>query len=538
MARAEAERLKHILEKASAWPIWNPSGVGGQSSPLATQVGSFGRTMRDIELWVALRESDRDKIKSLIGWPSDRDYRVDPLADRIANAYADLLFGEDPEITPGSDDDDDNMTELIEANALPSELRRAAADSSSEGEIWWRIYTDPMQAERPLVEFVSRLDVVPLFRGRKIVACAFVSTLTPEELQREKGVTEIVQYRHIEIQTDTLTWNLLYKGSMHTLGVQMKLKDHPETADFPDEWKHGIPEMLAGRVPNKLGRDWRLGVSDFAGVKDQLLDLNEARSIMAENARLTAKARMVVPMEAVKNGEFDAGSDVIVHEGLDLDLSGRAPGPYAVLEFNFQAGALLEHINSLTSTALTRVGLAEQFVGSANGAFEGNAGATGTALRTRLIPTTLAAQGKGRFWDDALPKILHLLARVDALPTRLGGFDHQWSSEEPPAIERGSVLPEDLVEETNRHVAAVGGEVESIETAVRQLHPDWSEEEITNEIDRIKEDRAAGLTEPAPPGFTPRGNPAAPGGQPTAEENPEEGGTTPPRPEATGPESQ
>jgi len=500
----EADALQEIIERAKQWPIWSADAAGG---PLTTnvyaQAGKYGQSLRDIALWVAMRESDRARLQQEINWDKDREYRVDPLPERMAEAFSDLLFGEDPEFkAPGGEDDQKLLDEIVRENDLASELRRWCTECVSEGEIWWHIYVDPaVSAEVPIVEAASRLDVIPYFLGRRVGAAAFVETLFTQDVTIENA-QKVIYWRHIEIQTDELVRHFLYQGTWDNLGDRVPLGQTPETAELEPEWSHGLPVMLAGRVPNKLGRDWRLGISDFQGVKDLILDLNESRTIMAENARNTAKARMVVPASALdEDGKFKAGDDVVVAESLDesLDNTGKS-GPYAVLEYKFQARELLLHIEDLMFTILSRAGLAEQFVGGGRGGGEGQA-FTGTALRTRLIPTTLAASGKGRFWDAALPQIAKALALVSKLPVSEGGLGKEWSNvEDDFVVNRSTVLPEDLGEETQRHVMAVQGEIESIETAVRDMHPEWDEDEIKKELDKIEKQQKP-ATPDLPPGM-------------------------------------
>ena len=494
MGVAEADQLEEIIERAENWPIWSADFAGGIDTGAAPQVGMYGKSAQDLELYVAIRESDRKRIASIIEWDKDnkgRPYKVDPLGERISQAFSDLLYGEDPVWTAAAEQDQEMLTDMIEENDLPSEFRSAAADASAEGEVWWRVYVDPDESEFPVLEFVSRLDVIPLFRGRKIVAAAFISVLyTQEVVVSEMKVTKY--WRHIEIQTDGETRNLLYEGELGSLGKQVPLESREETADLLEEWKHGLPYMLAGRVMNKRGRDFRLGISDYQGIQDHLLDLNEVRVIMAENARMSGKSRMVVPANAIDSeGKVDLGADVIVDEGVEDFGQGTGTsrtGPWAVLEYTFQAEQLIAYKNDLVSDAMTRVGLAEQFMGGAK-TNEGTA-TSGTALRTRLIPTTLAGSGKGRFWDAETPRMALALQEVSAMPQAQGGCGQTWT--EPgtaPSITRSSVLPEDPQEEVDLRIASVAGEVESVETAVRKLNPDWDDDQVEAELTRIREDR-------------------------------------------------
>lgn len=499
----EADALQNIIENAKAWPVWGSDLAGGLpafSPNVYARAGMYDQSLRDIATWVALRESDRQALRRIIQWPNDREYRVDPLPSRIAGAYSDLLFGEDPDFTAASASDQDNMDEMVEANDLPSELRRWCEYSISEGEVWWRCWVDKDMSDWPIVDISSRLDAIPMYLGRRIAAVAFVEDLFTQAVTLEdQPMLEI--WRHIEIQTDGLVRHLLYKGDTSSLGNPVPLAERPETAGLPEQWDHGLDVMLSGRIPNKLGRDFRLGVSEYQGVKDLLFDLNEAHSIMAENARNTAKARMVVPASAIdEDGNFDAGKDVVVAESLDESLEGRdKTGPYAVLEYQFQATPLLTYMDNLINTVLTRVGLAEQFVQGSKGGSQGQA-FTGTALRTRLIPTTLAAAGKARFYDDGVPKMLLAMQQVSNLPVERGGTGQSWSKPtEKPEMKRSSVLPEDQNEETQRHVMAVQGEVESIETAVDAMHDDWSDEDKKAEVERIKKDREVAAPSPGDP---------------------------------------
>jgi hypothetical protein len=488
----EADRLEEIIQRSERWPIWAADYAGGMDTGAAPQEGMYGVSAKNMELYVAIRESDRDRIAKLIDWDNSskgRPYKVDPLGERISQAFSDLLFGEDPEWKAADPADEENLTSLINENDLGSELRSAAADASSEGEVWWRVYVDPVESDFPVIQFMSRLDVIPLFRGRAIVACAFISVLFTQEILLDKQ--KIVQFwRHIEIQTDGETRNLLFRGQLGELGERVQLTEQPETESLPEDWKHGLPFMLAGRVLNKRGRDYRLGISDYQGIKDLLLDLNEVRVIMAENARMSGKSRMVVPSSAVDSeGKVDLGADVIVDEGVENFGSGPDRGaPYAVLEYTFQAEQLIAYKEDLIADAQTRVGLASQFMGGTK-TTEGSA-MSGTALRTRFIPTVLAGAGKGRYWDAAMPDMLRALQQIDALPQARGGCGHTWTKpDEMPSIERSSVLPEDPAEEIDLHVTAVAGELESVEAAIRKINPDYTDDQVEEELQKIREDR-------------------------------------------------
>lgn len=483
---------------------------------------------RQVALYSCLREHEVERLKALIDWPEERTYVIDPLPSTIATAFADLLFGEDPTITAaqvvsagkkaepvseetqaGDEDDAEGPDEnpapdfdssidatanndqdwldgIVEANDLPSELRRAEEICSSEGEVWWRIYCDAAQMPHPIIEWHSRSHVRPYYRGRKLICAAFVSDIHRAEVPGR----ETILYKFVQLQTEGYVRNLLFRGTTTMLGTTVPLTERPETSYLEPEWSHDLG-MLAGRVPNKLGRDRRYGISDFKGVKELILALNEATTIGSENARLVAKQRMVLPASGLgEDGKFDAGEDVIIaNEPLDTELGGKSgTAPYAVLEYSFDAEALINWQTNLAGVILTRVGIAEQFVNanSRSSSSEGMA-QSGTALRLRLIPTTLASQGKSRFWNDSLPKILLLAQLIDAMDPSRGGFGRNWQMPGmAPTIELSQPLPQDETEEIQLHATAVAAEIESRKTAIEDLHPEWSDEQIEAELQQIE----------------------------------------------------
>lgn len=519
-----------------------------------------------IELYRALRETDANALRAAANWGKDRNYIPDPLAEKISEVFADMLFGEDPIFksaqtiateaataakaraaavtkrqadalsptpsapvepdsdTDGADDgdttrdfprdkprstleegsgpseenqydvvddepinDQELLKNIVEANDLPSELRASETICSSEGEVWWRIYTDQGQSDYPIIEWNSRSAVRPLFRGRKFIAGAYTDEIHREEINDQWRV-----FRMVQIQATGIVRNLLYRGTPTALGVSVPLTDRPETSSLEEEWQHNFG-IMAGRVPNKLGRDRRVGVSDYRSVVDLLLSLNEGTTIGHENMRLTAKKRVAVPREAVtQDGTFDASEDVlIVDTPLDDQLgSMKSTGKFAVLEYSYDSEALIAQKLDTVATILNRVGIVAEMGagggGRSGGSGGGAAALSGTALRMRLIPTTLAANGKARFWDDQLPKIMMIAQMVDAAPVEEGGFGRPWQeATAPPSIERSQPLPTDETEETNRHVSAVGGEIESRRTAIADLHPDWDDEQVQEELDQI-----------------------------------------------------
>lgn len=498
------ERLLERLFRARRWPI-----------PGEDQV------RKQIALWAALRESDETYIRDLMKWPKDRPLIIDNLPEKIASAYGDLLFGQPPTFTPADPADGERMQSMTETWA--GELPAAEETCVSEGEVWWRL-SRPPELPHPVLSWHSRVDVVPLLHGRVVLAAAFVSQLD--------GGGRNVVFRHIEAHGRGVVRNLLFRGRKNALGVEVPLDRHPETADVAEQWEHGLPGMLAGRIVNAWGRRPNVGRSIYAGVWTQFLTLNEATSIGRENMRLTAKKRAVVPASAMRPRQvdgvsagadrgdgsfepihqtsrpsFDAGEDVLVHDPLDADEGGAGGNaPFRILEYSFDAQALIAYKQDVVETTCMRCDLVPQFIGSGDFG-QGN---TGTALRVRLLPTTNAADAHGRPWDEELPVTTRTGALLEAMPAALGGVGREeWANAgATPAVERAAPLPDDENEVATRHATLKTADLISTETSLRERYPDREDDWYTEEVQRIHADTQAMI----PPTFEPPGLPGDPPG--------------------------
>lgn len=498
-----ANYAAELIDQLDRQPKWPPPHAGARWSAIA--------------FWSALRDSEKDLIRAHAGpsWQGNDVaplYRVDPLPEVISEAWAAYVWGEDPAVTPVQDADVEGLAELIDVNDLPSELNRAADIQVSEGETWWRLYVDQAVAPHPLIDWLSGACIIQYWKGRRNVANAIVTDLEPNPDDPK------ATYRHFEVHADGSVVNVLYRADKgDKLGVRVPLAQHPETeplAAAGEVWMHELP-MLVGRIPFRLSRrDHRRSVSVFHGIKDTLLDLNEAASIGSSNARLTARKRVVVPLSALRRRSgadfddvpapeedygltdggrrlrFDPTEQVVVEDPLNGEL-GKTQDQYRVIEYSFDAAALIAWKMHLVETAITRVGLTAQYTGL-NAGNEGYA-ISGTALRLRLIPTDKRGRAIARPWDDTLPKILSLAARLDqATPQSAArGFGRQWASTDPPAVERRPGIPSDPIEEAQRHQTLYDAGLEALETAITDLHPDWGNDRVKEEVRRIRADKKA-----------------------------------------------
>lgn len=504
-----ADTLIDELDESDKWPL--------PREQYARRLAAQGR---------ALRKGDREWLKQMHRWDSARDYVVDSLAKRIAFGWADFLFAEDVTITAAGEDapeggeegqkeqgqqagSGNTATDLaqeeidstIETTRMPALLHRAERIIVSEGEAYWKLHVNRAVADTALLTWTSRLDTVPLFYGDRLLALAFITErhyeLETVEQQQGEPEQQKVIFRHAEIHTEGRVVNVLYRGSDEKLGVRVPLDDITQTAGYAPEWRHGLP-MLAGRVVNDLDDDDTFGVSEYDSVVDLLLALNEAMTIAVENARLTGKDRVFAAGRFMQSdGSFDASLEVFQVETDGAALGeGDSKPPIVAIEKHYDAAPLWMHITNLVKTICNRVGLVPQWIGES---VEGH-GETGLAIRLRFIPTVNAAKGKTREWAHVIPHIVDLMLRVASLSAEEGGFGRQVAQDEPPAVEFADPIPADQSRDLLDVSAAVVSEVMSRRTAIKTLHPEWTDEQVDDELQLITKDRETEIAQAPPPG--------------------------------------
>lgn len=445
----------------------------------------------EVEFFAALRDSDETRLRQHASVRWQAPYITDPLPRLISRASANLLFGEPAVFTPGNETDAEALSALTTANELDSELVRAAIVASSEGEVWGRIVVAPALLDYPVIEWVSSSRVIPYFEGRFAVGATFVTTW-------HTSATET--YRLLEGYEAGRITNVLYRGTRSSIGTTVNLEGFPPTADRVPEQFTGISKPLIAYVPNSLGANPTHGISDYRGLEERFLALNQATTIGQQNLKLAGRKRALVDAEYLDtSGRLPDGDDVYVRQNKD-SIMGDAARPVQMIDYTYDSAPVTAWVNHIIDTTLTYAGVAPQSVGRS---VDGGA-VSGTALKLKMSHSLVEAAGKGRHFDKALGQLLSMAAEIDARPTTQGGFGRRWA--EPasePTVSRGDGLLRDEVEAADTLVKLVGAEAISAEEAVRYWQPQWSPDQVAEEVARIEAARGGTpgttISTPRPP---------------------------------------
>lgn len=425
----------------------------------------------EIERFAAFRQSDETVLRQLAYTPWYMRYLISPVPRMVSRSKAHLLFSEPPEVKPANESDEANIERIVNENQLDTELHRSAMISSSEGEVWGRIIVRPDLLDVPIIEYVSRRNVIPHFAGRFLLGATFVD-------EWQLGTNDVL--RLFTTYEAGLISAQAYRGTLNAIGVPVSLDAFEETKGTHEYVLTGIAEPLVAFIPNSIDEDPTRGFSDYAGLEDRFLSLNRATTIGDSNTELAGKKRALIDGKYVgPHGEL-SDDDVFVsnEDTRSIDQA----GPMKVLEYSYDAGQITTWLDHLIDSTLIFGGAAPDLVGRTTGG-----ALSGTALRLKMIHSTLEASGSGRFADRGLKRLLRFAAIIDGRPTTEIGFGRSYAArDEEIAVQRRPLLPRDDVEAASILGMLAGAEAISREEKVRFLHPDWDEKRVQEEATAIE----------------------------------------------------
>jgi len=408
-----------------------------------------------------------------------------PLASEIAQTSADLLFGEDLDLTVGHQAQQ-RLDELASETGVASALLEAAEVAAALSGVYLRVSWDVEVADTPFLTSVAADSAAPEFRYGRLQAVTFWHELPA----KDEGV-----WRHLERHEPGVILHGLYVGDRNHLGSWRSLEAHEQTAGL--EPVVPLPEGVPGRLltwyvpnirPNPADPASPFGRADIFGNEHLLDALDETYSSWARDIRL-AKTRILVPSDALDHGSPDRGSGRFFDVDAEVftELDGMNPGEMSITTFQPQIRAA-EHMATalnLVETIVSKSGYSPQTFGLH---IEGRA-ESGTALKIREGKTDATVGRKRRYWNPALKAACESLLAVDRAV-----FGR------PTAVETPVIIwpePRETPQETAQTLTMLRtAEAVSIETAVRMAQPDLDDEKLAEEVERIRADAGRSVTEP------------------------------------------
>lgn len=462
-----------LMSMHSAWYSGDPNLIHETYKSMVGKVGGSAKS----SFWTKKEEDGIVKLHV-------------PIASDIASTSADMLFAELPEITiPEAEKNNrdgvvaqERLDEIVEESGLANRLLEAAETCAAIGGVYLVPTWDLSIANHPILAINQADNAIPEFKWGYLYAVTFYRVV-----YEDNDVT----YRHLERHESGKILNGLFRGTRHKLGRQVPLSELPATRGLMEEIPTGWNKLMARYIPNmKPNRRFRgspHGQSDFAGIEPLMDSLDEVYSSWMRDIRL-ARARIIVPetyldfedRDGKKSPYFDV--DKAIYTALSMDPIAAKEHSITLHQFDIRAE---EHKNSayeLLERIITHAGYSPQTFGLQ---MEGRAD-TGTALNIRERKTYITRQKKWKYWKNALEDVLEMMLHIDSYilknPTPVLR----------PTLKLTDSMSRDLASLATSLQALNNAQAVSIDTRVRLLHPDWSEEQIEKEIERIKEEQGIG----------------------------------------------
>lgn len=402
-----------------------------------------------------------------------------PAAAAIASASADLLFGETPSFAVGDGVTQERFDEIAESVGLGALLVEAGEMASGLGGVYLRPVVAPDVADHPILTGLDPDTVVPEFRWGRLVALTCWSEI-------DRTGTQVV--RHLERYEAGLVTHGVFVGTATTLGERHDLRSFAATKALDDaqDWRqYGIVDTGCAFVPNirpnrrhrrhPIGR-W-MGRADTAGMESVMSSLDETWSSLMRDIDL-GKRRIIVPDEFLERRGRGQGAtfdgDREVFSPLSIDPQSRDRTSIEVVDFAIRTSDHLEACRSLFAELVHGAGYSSSSVGDdSDGAVK-----TATEVDSQDSLSDRTTTKKRRYWTPALRSVLGSMLRLDR-----GVFRTPITPDVPviewPTLDQSSRTAETLNLLTMSQSA-------SVQTRVRMLHPQWTDDQVAGEADAIK----------------------------------------------------
>lgn len=511
------KELQPIHQRMNEWSAW----YSGDRQALENAGAQQGTTERTGFSGLVVRWFRRFWGAPVIDGSTEPKIKVHvPLASDIARASADLLFAEPPSIGAEIPEDEalqsiaqattDQISRYID-DGLISVFAGAAETNSALGGVYLRATWD-MRDRRVFCTRVDADQAVPEFRWGRLERVTFWRALPA------KGSKV---WRHLEIHETVqgvgVIRHQLWEGDDTSLGSIHPLEDHPATADLADlidfegdgisTRSPGLDVVYVPNItPNPLWRSnptgSNLGAPDIAGCEDLLDRLDHVYSSLLREVDL-AKARIVVPeymltdLGAGKGMGWDADREI--WSNLPGLTTKPDQGQQHVMPELFQPSIRVdEHLRimqQIVEDILRSAGYSAATFGE-----DETGSVTATEVNSKTNRSRLTRSRKIRHWQ---PAIRELVVKMLAIDVAMGQWfrDAQQDGFAPAEVDPSLVVvefptPQQAPAELAQTVSLLN-QAMAISTLmkVRMAHPDWDDQQVQDEVDRIRQENS--LPDPA-----------------------------------------
>jgi hypothetical protein len=281
---------------------------------------------------------------------------------------------------------------------------------------------------------------------------------------------------------------LVFRMEKDTVMDEISIKDYataheldiPADAEFP-----GVKELLCGYVANDdtlVYPRGRSALRNIDGLQEEINWTITRDSIVFEKH---GKPKLAIPRalwDTVANqNQRDYGGRFVRNADLEVvsfdEKTGAVP-QYITWDAKVQQS--FEHVTRLIKYMLAISKTSPQAAG-----LEEGKGDSGVALLYLWIQSVIKAEAIKDKFDAGIKDAIR---KCMILENALGDASLKVAN---PVIEWRDMLPKADSEKDTEEIEKYSGGVQSLETTIRRMHPDWSEKAIEEEIQKIQDEQAA-----------------------------------------------
>ncbi len=288
---------------------------------------------------------------------------------------------------------------------------------------------------------------------------------------------------------------LVFKMDNETTKEEMDIKEYAQfyNIEIPEDQElEGINELMCGFIPNDetlLNPRGRSGLRNIDVIQEEINWTITRDSIVFEKH---GKPKLAIPRAlwdtvANKNKTY-YGERFVRNADLEVvsydEKNGAVP---LYITWDAKTEQSFEHVQRLIDYMLAISKTSAQAVGVNTD--EG--GRSAIAILYEWIQSVIKAEAIKDKFDNAIKDATR---KCMILENALGKTDFQIAD---PVVEWADMLPKANSEKDEEEIKKYEGGVQSLETTIRNLHPDWSEEAIMAEVEKIQEQQATDSLSPS-----------------------------------------
>lgn len=422
-----------------------------------------------------------------------------PAASDIATISSDLIFGDPPAFTLVQPARQDAFEDLVEASQIMSTLAEAAEKSSAAGGVYLRASINRTIAPVPIAEALFPDNAIPDFYGPFLRSVTFWRVVGT----RDGGKLRHLEHHYMDStgRRGCLVEHALFVGGDTVLGRRVPLTDGDEECrrlatliDSDGVIETGTTVLDVVYVPNvrphRMLRGTMLGRSDYAGAEPSMDALDETMSAWMRALRL-AKARLMVPREYLRRpGGAGQGTTFDPEQEIFQAINAATPsdGTLSItpVQFSVDVAQYRDTVAAHWRTITSAAGLDTSDHDTDNGPMM-----TATQVNDKGSRKRTTRKKKTGYWTPNLQQLLLCMQELAGLGS--SPVEIEWPDSAAPDIQT-------MAQTLQLLEAAMAV---STQTKVEMLHPDWKDEEIAAEVERIEAKTAA----PEDPGSFAGGEP-------------------------------